>query len=115
MGANSGRRKLGKTERIEIRISEELKSSLENFCELNFQTTAEAVTNAIKQFTKFGELNLPKRKILSLPPMGKKSERLEIRIHPRLGSHLAVFCKKNDVEQISMVITASIIAYIGYK
>jgi hypothetical protein len=114
MGKKTKTSGVGKTGRIEIRIDPDLRSFLAEYCEKNLQTTAEAVTHAIKELIGFGKPNPAKRQIIEDLSGSKKTERLEIRIHPRLEKELVKFKTENRIDNVSLVITEAIKQYIGY-
>jgi hypothetical protein len=101
----------GKSGRIEIRISADLKNSLETVCARRLESISEAVTHAIKNFIGFGMSQHPKPKIYKLTE-DKKDERLEIRIHPKLRASLLDFCGKYNIETISQAVIMAITQYL---
>ena len=109
MPKSAGKPGTGKSQRIEMRISTGLHEALENYCEHNLVTVAEAATQAIKNFTGFNSLEKISREITE--DTAEKPKRLEIRIHPKLKEHLREFCQ-NRKTSISSVVTNAIYEYI---
>jgi metal-responsive CopG/Arc/MetJ family transcriptional regulator len=101
----------GKSGRIQIRISADLKNSLETVCARRLESISEAVTRAIKNFIGFGMPRSHKNKISKLTD-SKKDERLEIRIHPLLRKALMEFCKDNNIDTVSQAVIRAIKLYI---
>jgi UDP-N-acetylmuramyl pentapeptide synthase len=103
----------GKSGRIQIRISADLKNSLETVCARRLESISEAVTHAIKSYIWFGMSQHPKPKIYKLTE-DKKDERLEIRIHPKLRAALLDFCGNHNIETISQAVIIAIIQYLKH-
>lgn len=109
----------GRTERLEIRLSSDLKRALDLYSEQNLESVMETVNQAIKHYVGFGQDN-PK-----MPPLCDddlpKTDRLEIRVHPLLRKMILDICNKNDGKddsksiKISKVVISAIIQYIGYN
>jgi len=110
----------GKTERIEIRLSTDLKQALSNYSDNNLETVMETTNRAIKQFVGFGEEN-PSKPCLSNEGELPKNDRLEIRVHPELKKMLKNTRNKIDVSKtgkspnISSMVISAIMQYINYK
>lgn len=110
MPKSAGKPGTGKSQRIEMRISEGLQLALEGYCERNLVTVAEAATQAIKNFIGFNSETPVRRQITE--DSDEKPKRLEIRIHPKLKQSLVEFCKVHDEASISSVVTNAIYKYL---
>lgn len=110
----------GKTERLEIRISSNLKEALTNYSDQNLESVMETTNRAIKKFVSFGVAN-PPIPVLSDDRSFPKDNRLEIRVHPELKNLL--FDTQNKIElknpdikiTISTLVISAIIQYIDYR
>ncbi|MBN1600880.1 MAG: hypothetical protein JW915_04680 [Chitinispirillaceae bacterium] len=108
-----------KTQRIEVRLSTDLKNALEAYCEKNLESIMETANRAIKEFVGFGQNNPQIPQIIpddDLP----KNNRLEIRVHSQLKQMILdtqkqITATSGVKPNISSIILSAIIQYIGYN
>ena len=110
----------GKTERIELRISAELKQALTEYSDRNLQSVMETTNHAIKKFVGFGERE-PKKAYISDEGILPKNDRLEIRVHPELKKMLIKTKERVDFQgnerkaTLSAMVISAIMQYISFK
>jgi len=104
----------GKDSRIEIRISRDLKQHLEAFSDDHLESVVDTTTQAIKKYIGFRQ-SKPKKPKTYLIDDQPKTERLEVRIHPRLKDILIKFCQNHNIAKITTAVTSALIEHIGYK
>jgi hypothetical protein len=109
-----------KSERIEVRLSSDLKQALESYSIRNLESIVETTNRAIKAFVGFGEQNASDPVLSNEDDLPKK-ERLEIRVHPQLKKMILdaktkISAKSNTLKpSISAIILSAIIQYIDYQ
>jgi hypothetical protein len=110
----------GKTERIEVRLSTELREALSEYSSRNLETIMETTNRAIKAYVGFGEQKPLKPVITNEGDLPKK-DRLEIRLHPQLKKMLLDAKNRIGIDaegnppKISAMVISAIIQYIGFS
>lgn len=109
-----------KTERIEVRLSADLKQAIEEYSERNLESIMETTNRAIKAFVGFGQDKPGIPDITEEDDLPKKG-RLEIRLHTQLKKMILDLQKKIKVTKnpkqlsISTIVLSAIMQYIGYN
>jgi hypothetical protein len=108
-----------RTERIEVRLSTQLKEALEQYGEKNLESIMETANRAIKEYVGFG---VEKPQIPQIAPDDDfpKNDRLEIRLHPQLKQLILDTQKRITATtgvkpNVSSIVLSAISLYIRYN